>query len=40
MALVSELEDTFGVQFTTDEVIEFSSFEKGIQLLASKGLVI
>lgn len=40
MALVSEVEDTFSIEFNTEEVINFSSFEVGIQLLRSREIEI
>lgn len=33
MALVSEIEDTFDIMMDTDDIIDFSSFEKGIEIL-------
>ncbi len=40
MALVSEVEDTFSIEFTTEEVINFSSFKAGIQILSSRNIQI
>jgi acyl carrier protein len=40
MALVSEVEDTFSIEFTTEEVINFSSFKAGIQILGSRNIEI
>lgn len=40
MSLVSEIEDTFSVEFTTEEVINFSSFEAGIQTLGARNIQI
>lgn len=37
MALVSEIEEAFSVQFSTEEVIEFSDFKKGLEILGLKG---
>ena len=33
MALVSEIEDAFDIMMDTDDIIDFSSYEKGIELL-------
>ena len=33
MGLISELEDTFDIQFETDDIVDFGSYEKGIELL-------
>lgn len=33
MELVSELEDAFDIEFETDDIIDFNSFEKGIEIL-------
>ncbi|MGE4345352.1 MAG: acyl carrier protein [Geoalkalibacter sp.] len=33
MSLISELEDAFDIMIETDDVIEFSSFEKGKEIL-------
>lgn len=40
MGLVSELEDAFDIQFETDDIIDFNSYEKGIELLAKYDVVI
>ena len=40
MALVSEVEDTFSIEFTTEEVINFSSFKAGIQILSLRTVAI
>ncbi len=34
MGLISELEDAFDIQMETDDIVDFSSYEKGIELLA------
>ena len=34
MGLISELEDTFDIQFETDDIVDFNSYVKGIELLA------
>lgn len=33
MGLISELEDAFDIQFETDDIVEFNSYAKGIELL-------
>lgn len=33
MTLVSTLEDTFDIMMDTDDIIDFSSFEKGMEIL-------
>jgi acyl carrier protein len=33
MTLVSELEEEFKITFETDDIIDFSSFKKGIEIL-------
>ena len=35
MSLVSALEDAFDIMMDTDHIIDFSSFEKGKEILAS-----
>lgn len=40
MVLIAELEDTFNIQFETDDVIDFSSFEKGIEIMKKYGVEI
>ncbi|RAX51933.1 acyl carrier protein [Helicobacter sp. 16-1353] len=34
MGLIAALEDEFGIMFETDDIIDFSSFEKGKEILA------
>ena len=34
MALIAVLEDTFDIMMDTDDIIEFSSYEKGKEILA------
>ena len=36
MTLMSALEDEFKVTLETDDIIDFSSYKKGIELLSSK----
>lgn len=33
MSLISEIEDAFDIQFETDDIVEFNSYQKGIELL-------
>ncbi len=33
MALVSEIEDAFDIMMDTDDIIDFSSYDKGIEIL-------
>lgn len=33
MALVAEIEDVFDIMLETDDIIDFSSYEKGIEIL-------
>lgn len=33
MRLISALEDTFGITMDADDIIDFSSFEKGVEIL-------
>ena len=36
MTLVSELEDVFDIMMETDDIIDFSSYEKGLNILSNK----
>ena len=36
MGLVAEIEDAFDIMMDTDDIIDFSSFEKGKEILSSK----
>lgn len=38
MGLVSELEDAFDVQFETDDIVDFNSYKKGMEILAKYGV--
>lgn len=40
MGLISELEDAFDIQFETDDIVDFNSYEKGIELLAKYDVTI
>ena len=34
MGLITEIEDTFGIEMDTDDIIDLSSFEKGKEILS------
>lgn len=36
MALISEIEDAFDIMMETDDIIDFSSYEKGLDILEKK----
>lgn len=38
MALMAALEETFNIELETDDIIDFSSFEKGIEILKKYGI--
>lgn len=38
MVLMSEIENTFDIMLDTDDVIDFSSFEKGKEILRKYGI--
>ncbi len=38
MALISELEDSFGIEFETDDIINFSSYKKGKEIIKKYGV--
>ena len=40
MGLISGLEDAFDIQFETDDIVDFNSYEKGIELLKKYDIVI
>lgn len=40
MSLVSYIEDAFDIMFETDDIIEFNSFQKGIEILKKYGIEI
>ena len=40
MGLISELEDAFDIQFETDDIVDFNSYEKGIEILKKYNIVI
>ena len=40
MALIAELEDAFGISMEMDDIIDFSSYEKGKELLKNYEIII
>ena len=40
MTLISELEDGFEINIETDDIVDFSSFKKGIEILKKYKIVI
>ncbi len=36
MLLVAALEETFGIMFETEDILDFSSYEDGIRILKNK----
>ena len=38
MGLISELEDAFDISFDTDDIIEFSSYTKGLEIMKNYGI--
>lgn len=40
MGLIAELEDAFDIMMETDDIIDFSSFEKGMEILKKYGVEI
>ena len=40
MGLISELEDAFDIQFETDDIVDFNSYEKGIELLKKYDVIV
>lgn len=38
MTLISELENKFNISIETDDIIDFSSFKKGIEILGKYGI--
>ena len=38
MAIVGELEDRFGIMLDTDDVLDMSSFDKALEILAKYGV--
>lgn len=40
MSLVAEIEDAFDIMMDTDDIIDFSSYQKGIEILKKYDVVI
>ena len=40
MGLISELEDIFDIQMDTDDIVDFNSYDKGIEILKKYRIVI
>tara|TARA_B110000977_G_scaffold27605_1_gene34942 strand:+ start:857 stop:1096 length:240 start_codon:yes stop_codon:yes gene_type:complete len=40
MTLISDLEDGFEINIETDDIVDFSSFKKGIEILEKYNIVI
>ncbi len=40
MSLVAEIEEAFDIMMDTDDIIDFSSFEKGIELLKKYDIIV
>ena len=40
MSLIAELEDTFEISMEMDDIIDFSSYNKGIELLKKYDIII
>lgn len=38
MAMVAGVEDAFGIQLETDDIVNFSSYKKGMELLKKYGI--
>ena len=38
LTLISELEETFGVMFETEDILHFGGFENGMKILARYGV--
>jgi acyl carrier protein len=38
MSLITSLEDEFDIMMDTEDVIDFSSFEKGIEIMGKYGV--
>ena len=38
MALIAELEDSFEISMEMDDIIDFSSYKKGLELIAKYGV--
>ena len=40
MNLIAELEDIFDIEMETDDIVDFSSYEKGIEIMSKYAVVI
>ena len=40
MGMIAELEEAFDIMMETDDIIDFGSYEKGIEILAKYNVVI
>lgn len=40
MNLIAELEDAFDIEFETDDIIDFDSYDKGIEILKKYDVII
>ena len=40
MTLMSNLEDVFNITIETDDIVDFSSFKKGIEILKKQKIII
>jgi len=38
MGLITELEDAFDIQIETDDIVDFSSYQKGKEILSKYGV--
>ena len=38
MSLIAELEEAFGIMMDTDDIIDFSSYKKGMEILKKYGV--
>lgn len=39
MSLIAELEKAFSVEFSSDDIVGFDSFEKGIEIIKKYGIL-
>lgn len=40
MGLIDEIESAFDIQFETDDIVDFNSYEKGVELLRKYDVII
>lgn len=40
MSLIGELEDAFDIMFDTDDIIDFNSYSKGIEILKKYDVIV